>query len=73
MKKMDFYSLMKAVPKAELHLHGEAVISNTTIKQLYKSKFGKVMPKEELDSLWEYDDLPGFLDSFIKSRLGFGL
>ncbi len=66
MNKSDFYSLLKSVPKAELHLHGEAVISNKTIRQLYKSKFGKPMPKEELESLWQYDDLPGFLDSFIK-------
>ncbi len=66
MKKEDFYSLMKAVPKAELHLHGEAVISNKTIRQLYKSRFGKPMPKDELESLWDYDDLPGFLASFIK-------
>ena len=66
MNKKDFYSLLKAVPKAELHLHGEAVISNDSIRKLYKRKFGTDMPDEELDSLWKYSDLPGFLDSFIK-------
>ena len=66
MNKKDFYSLMKAIPKAELHLHGEAVIGNQTIKQLYKSRYGKDMPKEELEALWNYSDLPGFLASFIK-------
>ena len=66
MDKRDFYSLMKAIPKAELHLHGEAVISNQTIKQLYKGRFGTAMPEEELDALWDYSDLPGFLSSFIK-------
>ena len=66
MDKRDFYSLMKAIPKAELHLHGEAVISNKTIKQLYKSRYGEDMPEEELESLWNYSDLPGFLASFIK-------
>ena len=65
MNKREFYSLVKSVPKAELHLHGEAVISNKTVKQLYKSRYGKVMPKEELDKLFTYDDLPGFLASFI--------
>ncbi len=66
MNKQDFYSLLKAVPKAELHLHGEAVISNDSIKKLYKTKFGTEMSQEELDSLWDYSDLPGFLKSFIK-------
>lgn len=66
MNKQDFYSLLKTVPKAELHLHGEAVISNDTIRKLYKSKFGEEMPEQELESLWAYSDLPGFLASFIK-------
>ena len=66
MNKTDFYGLLKAVPKAELHLHGEAVISNDSIRKLYRSKFGQEMSDGELNSLWDYSDLPGFLDSFIK-------
>lgn len=66
MNKQDFYSLLKAVPKAELHIHGEAAISNDSIRKLYKTKFGQDMSDEELNSLWDYSDLPGFLASFIK-------
>lgn len=66
MNKRDFYSLVKAVPKAELHLHGEAVISNKTIKKLYNTKTGQELSDEELHSLFDYEDLGGFLASFIK-------
>ena len=51
MNKTDFYSLLKAVPKAELHLHGEAVISNDSIRKLYRSKFGKEMSDDVIEKL----------------------
>jgi len=66
MKKEDFYNLIKAVPKAELHLHGEAVISRETIKKLYLINYGKTMSDSEMQSLFDYMDLTGFLDCFIK-------
>lgn len=66
MKKEDFYSLIKSVPKAELHLHGEAVISRETIKKLYLINYGKTMSDSEMQSLFDYMDLTGFLDCFIK-------
>ena len=66
MKKAEFYNLMKAVPKAELHIHEEAVIGRGTIKKLYRNSSGKSMSKEELDELFSYTDLAGFLAAFIK-------
>lgn len=66
MNKESFYSLMKAVPKAELHLHGEAVISRKTVRQIFKSHFNTSLSMQELKALFSYDDLPGFLDTFIK-------
>ncbi len=65
MEKEDFFNLLKAVPKAELHLHGEAVPSRETIKDLYFHSKGQKMSEAELDALFEYDDLAGFLESFI--------
>ena len=65
MNAKDFYSLIKYVPKAELHIHEEAAISRGTIKKLYKKYKGSVMPDTELNKLFDYNDLPGFLDSFI--------
>ncbi|MCR5217311.1 adenosine deaminase [Treponema sp.] len=66
MKKSDFYSLLTALPKAELHIHEEAVLSRSTIKKVYKRSFNKDITSEEYDQLFAYTDLAGFLDSFIK-------
>ncbi len=65
MERKDFYRLLKAVPKAELHLHAEAVIRPATIAELYKKSTGRLMPQTELDKLFSYFDLPGFLESFL--------
>ncbi len=66
MNKKQFYSLLKAVPKAEIHLHSEAVMSRKTIKKLYKVSQGKAMTSEELKELFDYNDLNGFIASFLK-------
>ena len=65
MKKKEFYNLLKSVPKAELHLHEEAVISKETINKLYKENLGADMNEEDMKGLFDYNDLAGFLDSFI--------
>ena len=66
MKKTEFKSFLKGVPKAELHLHLEAVISLAGVKKLYKNKFGSNMSEEEEKSLFAYNDLNGFIQSFLK-------
>ncbi|EID86142.1 adenosine deaminase [Treponema sp. JC4] len=66
MKKADFKSFLQSVPKAELHLHLEAVISLAGVKKLYKNKFGKEMPADEQKALFSYNDLNGFIQSFLK-------
>lgn len=66
MKKADFKSFLASVPKAELHLHLEAVISLAGVKKLYKNKFGKDMPADEQSALFAYNDLNGFIQSFLK-------
>ena len=66
MKKTEFKSFLREVPKAELHLHLEAVISLAGVKKLYKNKFGKEMSGEEEKSLFAYKDLNGFIQSFLK-------
>ena len=40
MEKSEFYSFYKKIPKAELHIHIEAVISKDSIKKLYLKKNG---------------------------------
>lgn len=66
MEKSKFYELLKFLPKAEIHVHEEAVLSRNTIKKVYKRSFNKEMSEDEYNSLFSYDGLTGFLDSFIK-------
>ncbi|MBP3742555.1 MAG: adenosine deaminase [Treponema sp.] len=66
MNKAEFENILKPIPKAELHLHLEAVISMAGIKKLYKNKFGKAMSAEEQKELFAYEDLNGFIESFLK-------
>ncbi|MBO4387294.1 MAG: adenosine deaminase [Treponema sp.] len=65
MDKRDFYSLLKAVPKAEIHLHQEAVPERKIINKLYKKCSGREMTEAELNNLFSYNDLEGFLQSFM--------
>lgn len=66
MKKEDFFDLIKSVPKAELHVHEEAVLGRDTVKKVYKRNFEKDMSDDEFNALFDYNDLAGFLTSFIK-------
>lgn len=66
MKKTEFKSFLKSIPKTELHLHLEAVISLAGVRKLYKNKFGKEMTKEEQIELFSYNDLNGFIQAFLK-------
>ena len=64
--KSEFKTFLQAVPKAELHLHLEAVLTLNGIKKLYKNKFGKEITKQEQKELFSYNDLNGFIQSFLK-------
>lgn len=66
MNKKEFYDLLTAVPKAEIHVHSEAVISRATVKKLYKESTGNTMTATELNELFSYSDLHGFILAFIK-------
>ena len=66
MNKSEFKTFLAAVPKADLHLHLEAVISLAGVKKLYKNKYGKEMTKEEQIDLFSYNDLNGFIQAFLK-------
>lgn len=66
MDKKNFYDLLKSVPKAEIHIHSEAVISRNSVKKLYKECNGNAMTADEIKDLFTYDDLNGFIQAFIK-------
>ena len=69
MTKEAFYSFFKSVPKAELHLHLEAVISRGTIRRFYLRRHPELdeaqADAEIQEKLFSYYDLDGFLKSFI--------
>jgi len=66
LNKSEFKNFLAGVPKAELHIHLEAVITLAGVKKLYKNKFGKEMSKEEQKDLFSYEDLNGFIQAFLK-------
>lgn len=66
MDKLEFTNLLKNVPKTELHIHLEAVITLASVKQLYLNRHGREMSSEEQNSLFSYDDLNGFIQAFLK-------
>ena len=66
MKKAEFYSFLKAIPKAEIHLHIEAVISKDSIKKLYLKKHGTEFTDAAMKKLFSYEDLNGFIAAFLE-------
>lgn len=66
MTKDEFLGFLKAVPKAELHIHIEAVPTIETLRVLYQKRFEKSLSDEEIDALFSYDDLNGFIQAFLK-------
>lgn len=66
MEKSGFVSILQKVPKAELHIHIEAVMSRDTIKKLYLKKNGSEFSDDEMTRLFDYSDLNGFIAAFLK-------
>ncbi len=57
---------MEKIPKTEIHIHIEAVITLASVSKLYKKRFGTEMSKEDMAALFSYDDLNGFIQAFLK-------
>ena len=69
MEKADFYDFFRKIPKAELHLHIEAVISFDSINKFYMRKFpgiGKDEAAREIKKLFTYDNLDGFIQAYLQ-------
>ena len=66
MEKEAFYSFMKKIPKAEIHIHIEAVPTLNSIKALYKKRFNEEMTEEAQHKLFSYNDLNGFIQAFLQ-------
>ncbi len=66
MNKPEFYEFFKRIPKAELHIHIEAVMSRDTIKKLYLKKNGQEFSDAAIKALFSYSDLNGFIAAFLQ-------
>jgi aminodeoxyfutalosine deaminase len=56
-------SFLRLLPKAELHLHLEGAIEPATLLQL-RERRGERVSAAEIESLYRYEDFPGFLLAF---------
>ena len=66
MEKEEFYSFYRKIPKAEIHIHIEAVISRDSIKKLYLKKNGTEFSDAAINELFSYSDLNGFIAAFLQ-------
>lgn len=65
MEKAHFFEFLRTVPKAEIHIHIEAVLSIHSVRKLYKKCHGQKMSREVEKDLFSYTDLDGFVRAFI--------
>lgn len=65
MEKARFFEFLRTVPKAEIHIHLEAVISISSVHKLYKKRHGQKMTHEMQKDLFSYTDLNGFVKAFL--------
>ena len=66
MEKSEFENFLAKIPKAEIHIHIEAVITLDSVRKLYRKSTGKDMSGEEQAELFSYTDLNGFIKAFIQ-------
>ena len=68
MKKETFFNLLRDVPKAELHIHLEAVLSKKTVRLFYERRFPEKSDEEaenEIEKIFAYSDLDGFIQAYL--------
>jgi adenosine deaminase len=65
LKETDFCSFLAKIPKAEIHIHIEAVMSIDSVRKLYEKHCGKKMSKQDETDLFSYNDLDGFIKAFL--------
>ncbi len=71
MEKQEFYSLLKKIPKAEIHLHVEALISREAVSKILSSKDKKYSNMKEVDNLFKINNLKDFIKVFLMIQNSF--
>lgn len=66
MTKEKFYDTFRKVPKAELHLHAEGMVSYDTVLTIYKRAYPeKKYTKSYIEELFKFRDFSDFISAFI--------
>ena len=65
MEKEEFYNILKKIPKAEIHLHTEGVISRKTVRTMLSRKNPDYKDPKSIDDLFNYNDLKDFIKTFL--------
>jgi adenosine deaminase len=65
MKKDEFYSFLRKIPKAEIHLHAEATISRKTVQAFLERRPDNKANPVNVDKLFSYHNLKDFITSFL--------
>jgi adenosine deaminase len=65
MTKKEFYSFLRKIPKSEIHLHAEAVISLKLVSKMISRQNPVYRSLKEVDALFSYDNLKEFIKVFL--------
>ncbi|MCK4797235.1 MAG: adenosine deaminase [Spirochaetes bacterium] len=71
MEKAQFYEFLRKIPKAELHLHSEAIISRETVSEILSITDQKYKDKNVVDKLFTYNNLKEFISVFLLIQTAF--
>lgn len=61
---LNIQDFVRALPKAELHLHLEGTVNATTLVELSRRVDPKPMTLEEAEAVYDYTDFTGFINAF---------
>lgn len=66
--KEEFLNFFRKIPKAEIHLHLEAVISRDTVRRFIRRRnpeFDDERAEQEIGRIFTYSDLNGFIKAYL--------
>ncbi|MBN2545883.1 MAG: adenosine deaminase [Spirochaetes bacterium] len=71
MNKTTFKYLLSKIPKTEIHLHSEALISRETVFNILSRKYPKYQDFNEVEKLFDYKSLSEFIEVFLLIQSAF--
>ncbi len=71
MEKKEFYKFFKKIPKTEIHLHSEAVVSKQDAGRMLSKENLKYKDKNEIDKLFNVSNLEEFINVFLLLQKSF--